>query len=569
MDEIGAVILLILFCAAVSFFVSYYYKKIDSQTDSNTNKKNESNSEVENENNIKEQTENSLDLNYKKKDNSQEDKIDFKSFLKYCDEIIDKIDNYPISAETRKELELCYSWSGKKINEIPFSIIIQNDIIRCLYKCRYYTACLNQQRNKPVYEYFYKDFPKECVSHLVIRIVTDAIVSDKENENYEDIDLNDVLRSIIFLLHLVRDLVNTDISSPLIKKNDFVSSTSWVIEVISYMSKIQKPFFKYGDFPAEQFEYSNFSNCILDLIKVTAMLNPEEEPTVSTTLKTEHSVEKNNCKKANENNNLNILLNELNSLIGLVKVKEVVNGLINYVAFSKKREAHGLKPVPLSLHLVFSGNPGTGKTTVARILAKIYKEIGVLSQGQLIETDRSGLVAGYVGQTALKTQEVIEQAKGGILFIDEAYSLASSRDSNDFGKEAIDTLLKAMEDMRDDFIVIVAGYPDLMKQFLKSNPGLESRFNTFIDFEDYQPTDLVEIFKHMCKEKDCIISEKLSSSLIEYFNNLYLNRDDSYANARTVRNVFENAIKKQANRVAGIRNPSKQDLQELIYEDLF
>ena len=125
-----------------------------------------------------------------------------------------------------------------------------------------------------------------------------------------------------------------------------------------------------------------------------------------------------------------------------------------------------------------------------------------------------------------------------------------------------------MEDMRDDFIVIVAGYPDLMKQFLKSNPGLESRFNTFIDFEDYQPTDLVEIFKHMCKERDFIISEKLSSSLVEYFNNLYSNRDDSYANARTVRNVFENAIKKQANRVARISNPSKQDLQELIYEDL-
>ena len=203
------------------------------------------------------------------------------------------------------------------------------------------------------------------------------------------------------------------------------------------------------------------------------------------------------------------------------------------------------------------------------ILAKIYKELGVLSQGQLIETDRSGLVAGYVGQTALKTQEVIEKARGGILFIDEAYSLSTSKDSNDFGKEAVDTLLKAMEDMREDFIVIVAGYPDLMNQFLKSNPGLESRFNTFINFEDYLPEDLLKIFKVMCNEKDYIVSEELNKGLIEYFNKLYSNRDESYANARTVRNFFENAIKKQANRLATLNNPSKQDLQELLYEDLF
>ena len=319
-----------------------------------------------------------------------------------------------------------------------------------------------------------------------------------------------------------------------------------------------KSFFEYGDYPAEDFEYTNVSKCILELVAITAMIKTEVEES-NKAFKSEQN---------GENLNLNKLLDDLNSLIGLTKVKEEVNTLINLVTVRKKRESQGLKTVPISLHLVFSGNPGTGKTTVARILAQIYKELGVLSQGQLIETDRSGLVAGYVGQTALKTQEVIQKAKGGILFIDEAYSLASARDSDDFGKEAIDTLLKAMEDMRDDFIVIVAGYPDLMNQFLKSNPGLESRFNNFIDFEDYKPKDLVEIFKHMCKEKDFIISENLNTSLQEYFNTLYLNRDDSYANARTVRNVFENSIKKQANRVAMIRNPSKQDLQELIYEDL-
>ncbi len=262
------------------------------------------------------------------------------------------------------------------------------------------------------------------------------------------------------------------------------------------------------------------------------------------------------------------LLEELHSLVGLEKVKKDVDSLINLVQVQKLREERGLKQVDVSLHLVFSGNPGTGKTTVARLLSKLYCRIGVLSKGHLVEVDRSGLVSGYVGQTALKTKEVVDKSIGGVLFIDEAYALTANRGENDFGMEAVDTLLKGMEDHRDDLAVIVAGYPDLMEQFLSSNPGLRSRFNKFIYFDDYKPDELFGIFKSQCERGGYTADEEALEYAKKFFEDRYNNRDETYANARDVRNFFEKAVVEQANRLAQAKSPTDEELCELKLSDL-
>lgn len=259
------------------------------------------------------------------------------------------------------------------------------------------------------------------------------------------------------------------------------------------------------------------------------------------------------------------LMAELDSYIGLGAVKEEVHNLINMVQVYKLRREHDLPTTDMSLHMVFTGNPGTGKTMMARMMARIYRSLGILSKGQLVEVDRSGLVAGYVGQTALKTQKVIEKAMGGVLFVDEAYAL-NGKSENDFGQEAIDTLLKAMEDHRDDLVVIVAGYTDLMDKFIHSNPGLESRFNRFLLFEDYSLDELMAIFKMRCG-KGYTLSPEAEPLVRDYIAEESAD-GDGFGNARGVRNIFEHILVAQNNRLAKMETVTREDLMMLLPEDV-
>ena len=264
---------------------------------------------------------------------------------------------------------------------------------------------------------------------------------------------------------------------------------------------------------------------------------------------------------------LDSLMKSLDGLIGLGRVKQEVAALINLIKVRRMREKQGLQIPPMTLHLVFSGNPGTGKTTVARMLGKIYQAMGLLQKGQLVETDKSGLIAAYLGQTPQKVQEVVAKAMGGVLFIDEAYALADNAEYS-YGTEAIETLLKLMEDHRDNLVVIVAGYTREMETFLNANPGLRSRFNRFIHFEDYGPQELYDIFIKFCADSGYGFDEECALQVAALLEARYDARDENFGNARTVRNFFEQTISNQANRLALMEFPSPEDLQTLLSVDL-
>lgn len=262
------------------------------------------------------------------------------------------------------------------------------------------------------------------------------------------------------------------------------------------------------------------------------------------------------------------LMAELDGLVGLESIKKDIHSLMNFIEITKLREERGMSVPTISYHLVFTGNPGTGKTTVARLVAGLYRQIGILPKGQLVEVDRGQLVAGYTGQTAIKTMDAIKRAMGGVLFIDEAYALVND-DQDSFGKEAVETILKAMEDHRDELVVIVAGYTELMHKFIESNPGFKSRFSKFFEFPDYTGEELMEIFSRFCESNGYHMSESAGEYLKKELQQMYESRSRHFGNGRTVRNIFEKAIHSQADRLTKAEGKvSDADLQELIEEDV-
>jgi len=262
------------------------------------------------------------------------------------------------------------------------------------------------------------------------------------------------------------------------------------------------------------------------------------------------------------------VMEKINALVGMENIKEEIKSFINFVNIRSERDKRKLPVTPLSLHTVFYGPPGTGKTTIARLLGRVYKALGLLKSGHLVETDRAGLVAGYVGQTAIKTDELVNKAKDGVLFIDEAYTLIPENSANDFGRESVDTILKRMEDMREGFAVIAAGYTDEMERFINSNPGLKSRFSRYFYFNHYTPDELIKIFNIFADNVEFKLSSDAADKLKELIIHFYNIRSRNFGNARFVRNVFDKIVQNQADRLASLASLTNELLCEVTAEDI-
>lgn len=270
----------------------------------------------------------------------------------------------------------------------------------------------------------------------------------------------------------------------------------------------------------------------------------------------------------NDTRSLDELLDDLNGLIGLEGVKAKVNDLIAFQTVQMLREKQGLHSHKGTMHLAFTGNPGTGKTTVARIVGRIYKQIGLLSKGHFVEVSRTDLIAGYQGQTAIKVKKVIDEAKGGVLFIDEAYSITENDHSDSYGRECLTELTKALEDYRDDLVVIVAGYTEPMNHFFASNPGLKSRFNTFIEFPDYSAEELWSMFVKLCGENDYRLADNVEECVRDIFLKQVKDKKENFANGRLVRNIYDDITMNHARRVVKMNEPSRDDLSLIIRADV-
>lgn len=312
-------------------------------------------------------------------------------------------------------------------------------------------------------------------------------------------------------------------------------------------------------------EYYRVTQMLLEFVKKNCTTTVKAVETGSSTVK--EKKEPATHPEPTEKITLEEALDQLNALTGLDSVKQAVNDWVKQIQVFQKRKSMGLKVPNMSYHIVFTGNPGTGKSTVARIVGKIYCALGVVSKGHFIDADRSKLVGAHIGGTEEKTSKVIEKAMGGVLFIDEAYTLAQGGEK-DFGNQAITTLLKAMEDHREDLVIIVAGYSELMRNFINANPGLASRFKTYINFDDYTPEEMNKIFISLCKSNDYTVSDELKQFLNNYFETIYANRDENFGNARDVRNLFEKTVTKQSRRVYSLPNPTADELMLLKCEDI-
>ena len=341
-------------------------------------------------------------------------------------------------------------------------------------------------------------------------------------------------------------------------------------DVITFIRFQQEPFISTADIQ-RKFEIGyNRAGKISDQLEELGVLGPNKgqegrEVLIDTNGKLkENNTRKENVKKTKTTSKSSS--SELDALVGLSSVKEEIKTLSNFIKIQQKRKEQGLKSSSVSYHCVFTGNPGTGKTTVARIVAQIYKDLGILSKGHLVETDRAGLVAEYVGQTAVKTNKIIDSALDGVLFIDEAYSLIGT--GQDYGKEAIATLLKRMEDDRDRLVVILAGYSKEMQDFINTNPGLQSRFNRYIEFPDYSAEELLQIFEKNIAKFDYKLEKEARVAMAEYFQNAVENKDANFGNARFVRNIFEKTLEKQANRLSTDPDLDTEELTLITKEDL-